>query len=79
MCASLMIFSAMLRSPISWLSCRSLEIKLQNAFGLRYCRRLELAYVGQSSRMEVFVHIFLNVTVTYRTIARISRSFCVVK
>ena len=32
--SSLIMFPAMLRSPIPWLACLSLEMKLQNAFGL---------------------------------------------
>ena len=32
--SSLIMFPAMLRSPIPRLSCQSLEMKLQNAFGL---------------------------------------------
>ena len=32
--SSLIMFPAMLRSPIPWLSCLSLKMKLQNTFGL---------------------------------------------
>ena len=32
--SSLIMFPAILRSPIPWLSCLSLEMKLQNAFVL---------------------------------------------
>ena len=36
--SSLIMFPAMLWSPIPWLSCLSLEMKLQNAFGfVCYC------------------------------------------
>ena len=68
--SSLIMFPAML-------SCLSLEMKFQNAFGLCvcYCSCWELIQLGQSNRTKVFVHVFPDVT-KLLLVFWISRSFC---
>ena len=68
------MFPAMLRSPIPWLTCLSLEMKLQNAFGLSVIAVVRI-YIGQSSRTKVFVHVFPDVT-KLLPVFWISRYFC---